>query len=125
MGCNCLQGAFSSGGGGGAGGAWSFVEAFTLASSAATWTITPSTALDLTGYDEFAVAVVLKHITSAGDLQLTFNGLTADFFFIGSENDSGTATSINQSAQSEVTIFGTESAGKTSQIGRASCRERV
>lgn len=89
----------------GGGGAWSFVEEITLGSDAADWTITPTTALDLSAYQEFSIQIMLNHITSAGDLNVRINGnATAAYLMEGIVVDDSVVTGLHENVQNESTL---------------------
>jgi hypothetical protein len=120
------------------GGAWSFVEAFTLGSDNADWTISPSTAMDLEAYEEFMIKIMLEPIAPEGDLSIQINGDTSAAYMVeavdvdettvsGISNDGQTSSSIitncspGRPVRLEISWIYSPAAGDTAQMGRYYC----
>jgi len=90
----------------GGGGAWSFVESFTLSSNASSWTITPSTAMDLEAYEEFIIKIMLEPIAPEGDLSVQLNGNTTAAYMVEAVDvDEFTVSGLSSDSQNESTLL--------------------
>ena len=120
------------------GGAWSFVESFTLSSNASSWTITPSTAMDLEAYQEFMLKIMLAPIAPEGDLSVQINGDTSAAYMVEAfDVDETTVSGISADGQTsssiitnctparpvrlEISWIYSPAAGDTAQMGRFYC----
>jgi len=86
------------------GGAISFLEEFTLGSSATSFTGTLSTPYVLADFECLICEAVLKKITNAAPTQLQWNGNTTYYTNQAVQIASGTVTGVSELAQPQVTI---------------------
>jgi hypothetical protein len=103
----CIQGAFSSGGGGGNGAVWELLDQHDVANDAteADYTYTPSESLDMIDSGDYnALYVVGKGRTSATcNVQMVLNGLT-EFHTQYTLNTAGTISGATDNGATEIDV---------------------
>ena len=97
--------------------AWSFIEEFTLGVANANWTITPTTPLDLSEYQEFNIQIMFNHITTIGDLNVRINGDDqASYFMEGIKVFETTVTGLQEQNATEATLVPNTPANHTIRL---------